>query len=721
MNILITGNIHSFAPMLARELAKEKHKVVLAGENAKDLQLDQKNLIFHAINPAEILFRDALSSYKFDFVIYVPTREEDLGADSHNVGQQLDGLRNTLELAAKEQVKRFFYVSSTEIYGNMLDASENAEPEPSSLNGHTLLAGEQYCLIYYNRFDLNTTILRLPFVYAPGSNFGMLYKLLKDSVHSNKVILPGDEKTPASFLHVEDVADLIKRIMDEDKGRESQVINLSSAHPIAFSVLADKLKRYFPRVEFTFDEQNQIFTRPVTVGIAHRVFDWVDLHDLMVELDDYMESLQGGLIPTPLTWRGVLTQISKYTDILKWVELLLGAALTQYLTQLTGTLIQYKYIDFRLLFVIIMGSLYGFRFGLYAAALMSLSLFYTWYQLSIDWSLLAYNVGNWFPLALYFVTGLFFGYSHDRNETLVDNINKQTALIFEKYEFLYDVFNEIRRLKDEFREQVIGYRDSFGKIYTITRELDTLQEHAVYFRALTILEDLMENKNIAIYSLNPDSAYARLEVSSISLSYKLAKSLKLSDFPEAVTAIEQGVIFQNTNLLPNYPAYIAPVLNYSYPFNVPVAIVVIWSVRFEQYSTYYFNLFKVISGLIQASLVRATKFLDANYERVYLPSTRILTSDAFIDILKTRAEMRRNGVARYQLVMLDRDGQDYQDLYTKVSEGIRTTDIVGLQRDGNVYVLLSQADDIDADGVITRFKRLGLTSKVVEIDEQQLK
>ncbi len=721
MNILITGNIHSFAPMLARELAKEKHKIVLAGEHAKDLEIDQKNLIFHSMNPAEALFRDTLSSYKFDFVIYVPTREEDLSSDNEHVGQQLDGLRNTLELSAKEKVRRFFYLSSTEIYGHMLDSSENAEPEPSSLNGHTLLTGEQYCLIYYNKFDLNLTIIRLPFVYAPGSDYGLLHRVVKDCINGNRVVLPADEKSQGSFLHVEDVADFVKRVMEEERGRESQVINLSTAHPISYMALAEQLKRYFPKVEFVFDDENQLLTRPVTIGIAQRVFDWVDLHDLVTELGDYVEKLQGPAAAAPLSWRGFWRQLARYTDILKWVELILGAALTQYLTQLTGTLIQYKYIDFRLLFVILMGSLYGFRFGIFAAVLMSLSLFYTWYQLSLDWSILIYNVGNWFPLALYFVTGLFFGYSHDRNETLIDNIKKQTSLIFEKYEFLYDVFNEIRRLKDEFREQVIGYRDSFGKIYTITRELDTLQEHAVYFRALTILEDLMENNNIAIYSLNPDSAYARLEVSSIALSYKLAKSLKLSDFPEAVKAIEQGTIFQNTDLLPNYPAYIAPVLNYSYPFNVPVAIVVIWSVKFEQYSTYYFNLFKVISGLIQASLVRATKFLDANYERIYIPSTRILNSDAFIDILRTRAEMRRNGVARYQLVMLDKTGMNYQDLYAKVSEAIRATDIVGLQRDGNIYVLLSQADDMDASGVISRFKNLGLSSRLVEVDEQQLK
>ena len=391
--------------------------------------------------------------------------------------------------------------------------------------------------------------------------------------------------------------------------------------------------------------------------------------------------------------------------------------MTQYLSQLTGTLIQYKYVDFRLLFVVLMASMYGFRFGLLSASLVSLSLFYTWRQLAIDWTLLIYNVGNWFPLALYFVAGMLFGYNHDRNDSVIANLKQQTDLIYEKYKFLYEVFNEIRKLKDEFREQVIGYRDSFGKIYTITRELDTLQEHAVYFRALTILEDLMENNNIAIYSLDPDSVYARLEVNSASLSDKLAKSLKLSDFPEAVKAIEQGLIFQNTLLLPNYPAYIAPVLNYSFPFNVPVAIVVIWSVKFEQYSTYYYNLFKVISGLIQASIVRATKLMDANYEKTFIPSTRILNPDAFMEILKTRVEMKKNGVSEYQLIMVEKMAVDFRELYSKMSEGIRAADIVGMQRDGNCCVLLSQADRSAANDVIARFEKLGLKSKLLDSHE----
>ena len=711
MNILITGDLFSFALTFAKEFSKEKNKIILAGENANSLRGDNKNLIFHSINPADALFQDALASYNFDFVIYISVREEQLAADNKNIGQQLDGLRNTLDLCTKENVKRFFYVSSTEVYGNMLDSTENVEPQPSSLNGYTLLTGERYCMFYHYELGLKTTILRLTHVYGPDEHYGLLYRIVQECNNQSEVILPAKPDTLSSFLHVEDVVDFFKRAMDEEIGKDAQIVNLSCANPISFSTLAQSLNKHFPDVEFDFDSEKRIFTQPAPVDVAKRVFGWLDLHDLRSGLENYVELTVQRPAPQPSSLKMAFNKLSGYQETLKWVELIVGAGLVHYLSELTTILIQFKYVDFRLLFVVVMGSLYGIQFGLWASLLVSLSILYAWYQLGFDWALLVYNVGNWFPFALYFLAGLITGFNRDKTESALLQEQKQSNLIYGKYVFLYGVFDEIRKLKDEFREQLIGYRDSFGKIYSITRELDASQEQAVYFRALGIIEDLMQSYSIAIYSL--DGAYARLEVNSYTLNDKISKSLKLSDFPELLHHIDRGIIFQNTALLPNYPAYVAPVLNNSYPFNVPVAIVVIWSVKFDQYSTYYLNLFKVICGLIQDALVRAAAFMDLNYEKMYVPATKILTPEAFMDILRIRADMKKNKVTDYQLLKIAGLNQSLPEIYSKISEGIRSVDIVGRLNDGACYILLTQADQTTAQYVIERFAMLGIQSDLV--------
>lgn len=720
MNILITGNLSSLAIPLAKVLIKEKNRVILASHDVREINIESNaNLILHSINPAEAIFRDAFLSYKFDIVIYLSTREEQFAAhrDGFYIGQQLDGLRNALELGRKGDVKRFFFISSTEVYGNMGDVSEDVLPQPASINGDTLLVGEKYCRNYHKDYGMPITILRLTNVYGPEEKSGLLYELINEGNRKDEVIIPGEPDKLCSFLHLDDVIDFVKRAIDEEYSPEALVINLSSSKPIKLSRLGGILEKYYSVVSYTDEDAQTIYTRPVTVSAARKIYDWFDIHDLTAEIDDYIKSSSSEPIKELSLFQRVDSWTSKHPALLKWVELFLGAAIAIYFSQLTGTLIQFQYVDFRLVYVVIMGSIYGLQFGLISSILMSLFILYTWLNLGVDWKLLVYNVGNWFPFVLYLAVGLITGYNRDKTENTIIYEKKQYDLVMEKYSFLYEVFNEIRELKDEFRERLIGYRDSLGKIFTITRELDELQEHAVYLRALNILEELMDNKNIAIYSLDKDRAYARLEVNSADISKKIAKSLKLADFPKAIESIESGKIFQNAGLLEDYPAYIAPVLNNAYPFNVPVAIIVIWSASFDQYSIYYYNLFKVICGMIEASLVRATSFLDANYEKMYLPSTRILNNDAFVDILKVRMEMKRNKVSDFQLVLLENNGQDIKLVYPKISEGIRTADVVGMLNDGKCYILLSQSDKEASLEVLERLKRLGVNGRLVDTNE----
>lgn len=721
MNILITGNLSSLASAFATEFLKRKHRVVLASDDADKLGLRLKNLTTHLFNPASDIFRESMSAYRFDVVIFLAAREEQLSEQrDQQTGHLLDGLRNTLEMCRAQKPRHIFYVSSTEVYGRAPERCENDEPVPCSLNGHILATGEQYCKHYRDEYDLNVTIVRVPYVYGPHESNGLLRRLIQECKSQSTVVIPGKAHRLCNFLHANDIADLIKRAMEDASSPAAPVINLSSSKTITNSQLSELLGGIFPNTNFQFEEDAAIFTGPASASAAKKAYDWVDLHDLNTELANSLEPDDVAPITRQTGLRGLIQKYSQSTELLRPLELIFGAILTQYLSQLTGTLIQYKYVDFRLLFVVLMASIYGLRYGLLAALFMCLSLIYTWYQLEIDWNLLIFNVGNWFPPILYFVTGLILGYSHDRNETIIDNEKNQTRLIYEKYQFLYEVFNEIRKLKDEFREQVIGYRDSFGKIYSITRELDTLQEQDVYLKALNILEDLMQNDSIAIYRLEPDLEYARLEVSSTALQNKLAKSLKLSNYPEVAKSISRSAIFQNTALLPNYPAYLAPIFNNSYPFNVPVAIIVIWSVKFECYSTYYYNLFKVITGLIQASLVRATKFLDANYERIYVPATRILKPEAFNDVLQTRAEMNKNKVATDQLVIVENTDMPFEELYLRISQGIRAGDIVGLRADGNCYILLVQADHPVSQQVVTRLAKLGICCSLLEEQEKRM-
>ena len=78
MNILISGNVASLTITLVRELVRQKHHLVVASDDADQLGIGSTNTVVHSINPAGNLFRDVISAYGFDIVVYISARGEQI-------------------------------------------------------------------------------------------------------------------------------------------------------------------------------------------------------------------------------------------------------------------------------------------------------------------------------------------------------------------------------------------------------------------------------------------------------------------------------------------------------------------------------------------------------------------------------------------------------------------------------------------------------------------
>lgn len=250
-------------------------------------------------------------------------------------------------------------------------------------------------------------------------------------------------------------------------------------------------------------------------------------------------------------------------------------------------------------------------------------------------------------------------------------------------------------------------------MYSISQELDALNADEVFFSALNVLEDVMSDNSIAIYSIDKSRNYLRLEANSPSLNGDILKSVRLAEMPNLEENIQKGKIFQNKDLLPDYPTFAAPIMNN----NTPVAIVAIWEADFDQFSMYFFNLFQVITNLIQDALVRASLFREANIEKMYLPETNILTLEAFTEAFKIKAEMKKNKISDYQLLQIEKGHQSPVEIDKNLSKSLRSADLVGLGEDNNYYVLLNQADPTAVEAIIQRLEKSGVTSNIVESQE----
>ncbi len=124
-------------------------------------------------------------------------------------------------------------------------------------------------------------------------------------------------------------------------------------------------------------------------------------------------------------------------------------------------------IDLRLIFVVLFGSTYGINYGIAAAAAESLSLIRAFEAEGSSWYVLFYEPSNWIPFIFYFAVGAICGYIRMKNKDNVQFIKEENNLLQEKFLFTREMYQETIEDKNLYKKQILGSKDSFGKIFDI--------------------------------------------------------------------------------------------------------------------------------------------------------------------------------------------------------------------------------------------------------------
>jgi UDP-glucose 4-epimerase len=105
-------------------------------------------------------------------------------------------------------VKRFFYTSSSEVYGEPVEFPQNEETTP--LNSRLPYAivknvGEAFCRSYHQEYGLDFTILRFFNTYGPKQSADfVISKFLKAALTDQPITIYGDGNQSRTFCFVKD-------------------------------------------------------------------------------------------------------------------------------------------------------------------------------------------------------------------------------------------------------------------------------------------------------------------------------------------------------------------------------------------------------------------------------------------------------------------------------------------------------------------------------------
>ncbi|OFY84467.1 MAG: 3-beta hydroxysteroid dehydrogenase [Bacteroidetes bacterium RIFCSPLOWO2_12_FULL_35_15] len=165
--------------------------------------------------------------------------------ENHRVNAE--GTLNMLEASRKNKVKRFFYISTSEIYGDIktFPIDESGIPLPKTVYGSSKLAGENYAYSYYKCFGLDTTILRIFNNYGPRAHYEgdageIIPRSIVNALYGKSPIIFGDGNVTRDFFYVKDTAKALAKLIDIST-ISGEIINIGTGQEITMKHLLEQV------------------------------------------------------------------------------------------------------------------------------------------------------------------------------------------------------------------------------------------------------------------------------------------------------------------------------------------------------------------------------------------------------------------------------------------------------------------------------------------------
>jgi nucleoside-diphosphate-sugar epimerase len=236
--ILVTGGAGNIGASLVNRLTEDATTIVVAVDNlltgdvTKLIKRENLKFIHCDVNQYEEISAVMLA-YSFDYVFHyaaVVGVQRTLN-NPIQVLQDIDGIKNILNLSKNTGVSRVFYSSSSEVYGEPVEIPQNERTTP--LNSRLPYAivknlGEAYFRSYQQAYGLDFTIFRFFNTYGPlQSTDFVITKFIMAAMENKDITIYGDGSQTRTFCYIDDNLDMTLKVL-EGNYFVNDVVNVGS-------------------------------------------------------------------------------------------------------------------------------------------------------------------------------------------------------------------------------------------------------------------------------------------------------------------------------------------------------------------------------------------------------------------------------------------------------------------------------------------------------------
>lgn len=252
-NILVTGGAGFIGSAIAQKLADDAANYVVVVDNlhtgsTQKLPVSKYgNVKFIKANVND--FKDISSifnAYRFEYVFHYAalvgvkrTLENPV-----MVLNDITGIKNVLNLSKNTGVKRVFFSSSSEVYGEPVEFPQNEHTTP--LNSRLPYAivknvGEAYLRSFKQEYDLDFTIFRFFNTYGPhqSSDF-VMSRFINAALTNADITIYGDGSQTRTFCHIDDNVDACLSAFYNNQVL-NDVVNIGTDDEISILELAKRI------------------------------------------------------------------------------------------------------------------------------------------------------------------------------------------------------------------------------------------------------------------------------------------------------------------------------------------------------------------------------------------------------------------------------------------------------------------------------------------------